>query len=70
MGTILAISDGGYVRIWLCIGGGLSGIYRSYPKAMECVYADRGKEVLQLAGQPVWLQKWQHWCGFRAKKTG
>jgi hypothetical protein len=31
---------------------------------MECVYADRAKEGLQLVGQPVWLQKWQHWCDF------
>jgi hypothetical protein len=37
---------------------------------MECVYADPGKEVLQLAGQPVWLQKWQQWCGRGGKKTG
>jgi hypothetical protein len=38
---------------WECFGDGVLGIYRSYRKAGECVYAEWGKEVLQLVGQPI-----------------
>jgi len=41
-----------------CVNG-LFGIYRSYRKAMECVYAEWGKEALQLVDQPFYVQKWQ-----------
>jgi len=49
--------------------GRLLGIYRSYRKGVECVYAEWGKEALQLTGQPKLLHKWQLRLGFRAAKS-
>jgi len=63
IGTILAIPHDGDGSIWQRFGGGLSGIYRSYRKANECVYVNLDKEVLHLVGRSIWLQKWQHWLG-------
>ncbi len=40
-------------------GDGLSGIYRSYRKGVECVYAESAKLTLQLADQPISLRLWQ-----------
>jgi hypothetical protein len=44
METILAIPDNGDKDCGRCFGRGLSGIYRSYRKASECVYAELAKE--------------------------
>jgi hypothetical protein len=52
MGTILAIPDDGERLVLGTFGDLLLGIYRSYRKGLECVYAEWGKECLQLAGQP------------------
>jgi hypothetical protein len=41
----------------------LLGIYRSYRKGLECVYAESGKLLLQLAGQPDLWPKWQPQSG-------